>query len=107
MLMLQFIKLHQQKQIWIKMKRIDINTIRVVKSFGYSKSGLIFYKDLNRLKSKSESERDKVNCYIHLKGKYSNGDRLNAEFKISYKSYLEIMNSIFNSVISSQTSFFS
>lgn len=69
----------------MKMKQIDKSTIRLVDSFGYNKSGSIFYKNLATVKN-----GDDLNCFIVLKGKYKDGKLFKKEYKVSFKSYKEL-----------------
>lgn len=73
------------------MKRIDHKSIKIVNSFACDKSGFVFYRNLELVPFES---RDKVNCYVQIKGRYQSGEYFNEELKISYKLYSEILDQI-------------
>ena len=77
------------------MKRIDHTTLRIVNSFGYSNSGKIFYRNLALVDVKLA---DKINCYVQIKGKYSDGEEFNNELKITYNRYLELFDQVIENV---------
>lgn len=67
------------------MEHIDINTIKLIDSFGYNQTGSIYFRNLATVKS-----GEHLNCYVVLKGSYLSGKSFKKEFKVSFKSYKQL-----------------
>lgn len=77
------------------MKKIDHTTLRIVNSFGYSSCGSIFYRNLALV---NEALTTNMNCYVQIKGKYTDGETFNNELKISYNLYLSLFDQVIENV---------
>lgn len=71
------------------MKKINPKDIKIKHSFGYNQNGLIYYQNIKSIPVSSQ-----IKCFVEIKGKDTKGNKIKGEFRISHKSYLELINLI-------------